>query len=266
MKEIQIAELRELQMQILDYVDAFCRKHDIKYTISGGTLLGAVRHGGYIPWDDDMDIQMLRAEYERFTELWNNEKAHHGYFEMVNIESGNNMGYPFGKVHDTRTVTYIGKFERTGVYIDVFPVDGVKDEEDFVTRHEQIKELYNQRFRIFEKILAHTDSFNWKRTLRLMLHPAPNKTYNQIAEEINDLARGNGNSDCPYTYEMIAGLKCRRPIPTSVFSEYSDIDFENRTYMSVKDFDTYLRLTFGDYMTPPPMKEREQHGFTPYWR
>ena len=69
MKEIGIGELRELQMQILDYVDAFCRKHDIKYTISGGTLLGAVRHGGYIPWDDDMDIQMLRSEYIRFLEV-----------------------------------------------------------------------------------------------------------------------------------------------------------------------------------------------------
>lgn len=266
MKEIQIAELRELQMQILDYVDAFCRRHNIKYTLSGGTLLGAVRHGGYIPWDDDMDVQMLRAEYERFTELWNKEKPNHGHFELVNIESGNNMGYPFGKVHDMRTVTFLGKFERTGVYIDIFPVDGVRDEEDFVKRHEQIRSLYVQRFRILERILIHSEPFNLKRFIRLLIYPAPNKTYNQIAEEINNLAKDSGRGECPYTYEMIAGLKCKRPIPSGVFHEYADIRFEDRTYMSVKDYDTYLRQTFGNYMTPPPMKEREQHGFTPYWR
>lgn len=266
MKEIQIDELRELQMQILDYVDAFCRKHDIKYTISGGTLLGAVRHGGYIPWDDDMDIQMLRDEYNRFTTVWNQEKTCHGHFELVNIESGNSMGYPFGKIHDTRTVTYLGNYERTGVYIDVFPVDAVKDEEDFVSRHARIKELYDQRFRILEKIRIHTDPFNWKRAVRLMLHPAPNKTYNHIAEEINDLAKGHGSTDWPLCYEMIAGLKCKRPIPKAVFEEYTDIEFGNRVYMSVKDYDTYLTLTFGDYMTPPPMKEREPHYFTPYWK
>ena len=74
MKEIQIEELRELQMQILDYIDSFCRSCGINYTISGGTLLGAVRHGGYIPWDDDIDIQMLRDDYVRFTQLWNEKR------------------------------------------------------------------------------------------------------------------------------------------------------------------------------------------------
>lgn len=140
MKEIQIQELRELQMQILDYVDVFCRNHDIKYTISGGTLLGAVRHGGYIPWDDDIDIQMLREEYERFTTLWNKESNHENY-ELVNIESGNNLGYPIGKVHDTRTITYVGGLPRTGVFIDVFPVDKVLDMKDFMKRHKSIRSL-----------------------------------------------------------------------------------------------------------------------------
>lgn len=266
MKEIGTNELRELQMQILDYVDAFCRKHDIRYTISGGTLLGAVRHGGYIPWDDDIDIQMKRDEYNRFTELWNKEKVHHRYIELVNIESGNNMGYPFGKVHDTRTVTFLGKYERTGVYIDIFPVDGVKDEEDFRNRHEQIKQLYIQRFHILEKTLSRMESFNLKRFIRMLLHPVPHKTYNQIAEEINTLAQLNSHMNCPYAFEMISGLKCKQPIPTEVFSEYTDIKFENRNYMSVRDFDKYLTLTFGDYMTPPPTKKRTKHLFTAYWR
>lgn len=266
MKEIEIDELRELQMQILDYVDAFCRKNSIRYTISGGTLLGAVRHGGYIPWDDDMDIQMLRSEYNRFTELWNQQKSEHGCYELINIESGNNMGYPFGKVHDNRTVTYLGGLERTGVYIDVFPVDFVKDMDDFEARHAKILELYQQRGRILYKMQRDNGNLGWKQRILLLLHPAPAKTYNEIAEEINTLAMSNSNKEFPYVYEMVAGTKCKHPIPAEVFDNYKDILFENRHYMSVWDYNTYLTQTFGDYMTPPSKKEREPHYFNPYWK
>lgn len=265
MKEIQIDELRELQMQILDYVDAFCRKNDIKYTISGGTLLGAVRHGGYIPWDDDMDIQMLRSEYNRFTELWNKERQH-GHYELVNIESGNNMGYPFGKVHDIRTTTYIGKLERCGVYIDVFPVDNVMDEQDFISRHEKIKHLYKERALILQKMMCKAEKYNLIRWIQLLFKRIPDKTYNQIAEEINMLALSCSVTNSPLVYEMIAGMKCKLPIPREVFEEYNIIRFEDRQYMAVKDFDTYLKLTFGDYMTPPPESQRHRHMALPYWR
>lgn len=266
MKEIQTDELRELQMQILDHVDAFCRKYNIKYTISGGTLLGAVRHGGFIPWDDDMDIQMLRNEYIRFTTLWNQEKDQHDNYELINIESGNNMGYPFGKVHDIRTTTYIGKLERTGVFIDVFPIDNVKDEDDFLKRHAEIKRLYNDRFLILQKMKCDTDGFNLKRWLRLIVQHAPQKSYNQIAEEINQLALSYTKDDSPLVYEMIAGMRCKRPIPRKVFEEYTYIRFENRQYMAVLDYDTYLSCTFGDYMTPPPVKEQVTHHLTAYWK
>ncbi len=266
MKEIQIDELRELQMQILDYVDAFCRKHGINYTISGGTLLGAIRHGGYIPWDDDMDVQMLRSEYNRFTELWNQQKGEHGCYELINIESGNSMGYPFGKVHDTRTVTYIGELERSGVYIDVFPVDYVKDEQDFMSRHEEIKHLYQERALVFRKMRQKTEAFNLKSWLQMLFKHVPDKTYNQIAEEINQLAMSCTDVQSPYVFEMISGMKCKHPIPHEVFQEYNDICFENRQYMAVKDFDTYLERTFGDYMTPPPESQRHRHQNCPFWR
>lgn len=266
MKEIQIAELRELQMQILDYVDAFCRKHDIKYTISGGTLLGAVRHGGYIPWDDDMDIQMLRAEYERFTQLWNKEKPNHGHFELVNIESGNNMGYPFGKVHDTRTVTYIDAIERTGVFIDIFPVDGVRDIKDWTFRHSKIKALYHKRSLIFEKLKSENNRISIKKRLYLFLF-APHQSYQQIAVEIDNIAKSPNDIIYPYVFELISGMKCKYPIPGRVFQHYSDIEFENRHYMSVEDYDTYLKATFDDYMSPPPIeKQQKQHLFRPFWK
>lgn len=266
MKEIQIDELRELQMQILDYVDAFCRKHDIKYTLSGGSLLGAVRHGGFIPWDDDMDIQMLRSEYNRFTELWNKEKQLHGYFELVNIESGNNMGYPIGKVHDTRTITFVAGVARTGVFIDVFPVDNVKDMDDFSLRHGQIRKLYKKQSRVFA--LQRNDFRKrsiWKRAYIFFIHSR--KSREQLAIDINNLAQQYRDWTCPFVYEMIAGAKCKSPMPVEIFHKYADIRFEQRRYMSVADTDAYLTSTFGNYMQLPPLeKQVRTHEFESFWR
>lgn len=266
MVEIQIEDLKELQMQILDYVDDFCRKNSIKYTISGGTLLGAVRHRGYIPWDDDLDIQMLRSEYNRFTELWNKANYSHP-FELINIESGKNMGYPFGKIHNPKTVTYIEGLERTGVFIDVFPVDDVEDDNDFQIRHEKIKHLYQERTRVFEDMKRKNGTLNWRSRLRLLFLHIPSKSYNDIACEINDLAKQKSEGEHRYVFEMISGLICKQPIPKEVFSSYSDIVFENRRYMAVSDYDTYLSRTFGDYMTLPPVEKRvSHHTFKSYWK
>lgn len=255
MRKIEIEELKELQMQILDYVDAFCREHNIKYTLSGGTLLGAIRHGGFIPWDDDIDIQMLRSEYIRFTELWN-KYGHHSVYELVNVESGNNMGYPFGKIHNVETVTYIGRFERTGVFIDVFPMDEVCNEHDFRNRRKTIKNLYKKRSMVFH-VLRRFPSF------RFLL-----KMYCRIAARINEVAQNKeGYKTAVFAYEMTSGLLCKTLIPKQVFESYFDIPFENRTYMAVRDYDTYLACTFGNYMQlPPKEKQVSSHEFNAYWK
>lgn len=270
MKEIQIDELRELQMQILDYVDAFCRSNNIKYTISGGTLLGAVRHGGYIPWDDDIDIQMLRSEYVRFTELWNKQKDTHPY-TFISIESGNGMGYPFGKISNLKTVLYYNGVARTGVYIDVFPVDNVKDMNDFKSRHEKIQKLYAKQYRIFAwqqvktAICQQGKLWLYLKHIRTFLFGA-GRSREKLAVIINRLSQRQNAEECNYVFEMIAGSICKRPIPKDVFHEYKDISFENRTYMAVCDHDSYLTATFGDYMKLPPVEKRVlQHGYEVYW-
>lgn len=266
MKEIQIDELRELQMQILDYVDGFCRKNCIKYTLSGGTLLGAVRHGGFIPWDDDIDIQMLREEYVRFTELWNLTPKDSRY-ELINIESGNNMGYPFGKIHDTRTVTYIGNVARTGVFVDVFPLDGVSSLKDFYKRHRIIKKLYANRAKAFQKDYINKTNDKQNIIAKALQILKPTKSFEDYAIEINEIAKNESDKNCPLVFEMISGMICKEPMPKSVFLSYSDISFENRVYMAVSDYDTYLRLTFGDYMQLPPVEKRNSHHvFKSYWK
>lgn len=245
MKELNSEELKEVQMNILDYVDSFCRKNGIKYTLSGGTLLGAIRHGGFIPWDDDIDIQMLRSDYEKFTKLWNKSHDNPNY-ELINIESGNNKGYPFGKIQDNRTVSYVGNLQRLGVFIDVFPLDNVEDENDFSKRHSVVKRLFKIRGFVFSLMR------------RSQCHLF-DRLYARLSAKINDVANKKNGKNCPYVFEMTSGLMCKKPMPRSLFKTYRDVNFENRTYMSVEDYDSYLTLTFGDYLTLPPENERCSH-------
>lgn len=265
MRTISQEELKELQLSILDYVDAFCKENSIKYTLSGGTLLGAVRHGGYIPWDDDIDIQLLRDEYDRFTDIWNRTKDEHPY-ELVSIESGNGIGYVFGKIHNPETITYVRGLERTGVYIDVFPVDKVIDDIDFRRRRKKIMNLKRREGAAFLLSTRSTSQISLIQGLKcFFLTFGKPRTY--FAERINNVAKSKNSCDAPLVFEMVAGIKCKKPIPKRVFEEYSDIRFEDRSYMSVKDYDTYLSLTFGDYMTPPPVEKRKrEHNFIPYWK
>lgn len=264
-KSIETDELKKIQMEILDYVDGFCRENDIKYTLSGGTLLGAVRHGGYIPWDDDIDIQMLRSEYLRFTKIWNDNVEKHPY-DFINIESGKNMGYPFGKVSNPNTVVYVDGVERTGVFIDVFPVDKVVDMNDFVKRHKKIRRLYFRQMLSFAwKRRKSQDYPLWKKMCALFLGSWQSRE--ALAVKINNLAAKKEDRDCPLVFEMIAGAICKSPIPKEVFDSFSEIRFENRNYMAVSDYDTYLTATFGDYMTLPPEEKRvPHHEFDAYWK
>ncbi len=265
MKEIDSTELKELQMQLLDYVDAFCQKNGIKYTISGGTLLGAVRHGGYIPWDDDIDIQMVRDEYVKFNSIWHNNENQHP-FELVSIENGTCAGYAFGKVCNPKTFTIVEGMIRPGVFIDVFPVDKVLGKFDFKVRHNIIKKMHQSASAAFLLQQRKIKDIGIKREIKAyLLSLGLPRTF--WAKRINSLASIFNNTRSEYLYEMIAGMKCKSPIPMSVFCSYERISFENRTYMAVSDYDSYLSATFGNYMKlPPKEKQIKEHDFIAYWK
>lgn len=264
MKELTSDELKEVQLKILDYVDCFCRKNNIQYTISNGTLLGAVRHGGYIPWDDDIDIQLLRNEYNKFTQLWNESKEEHPY-ELVNIESGNNMGYPFGKIHDPNTITYVGNLMRTGVYIDVFPVDYVVDKDDYQKRSSEIAKLIKKRYACFRWMLVKdSKQLFYKKIIPFLRKPSA--SYEDIAIEISNLAK-KVQEKTDYVYDLVNGQYAKDIMPAIIYGDYADIKFEDRVFRSVKDTETYLTTTYGDWRTPPPPEKRvSHHGFKAYWK
>lgn len=137
MREMTIDELKEVQLQILDFVAEFCEKNQIQYWIDSGTLLGAIRHKGYIPWDDDIDVGMLRKDYDKFFKLFNDPGNR---YQFVCYEKQPDFYLPHGKVCDVSTVLYEPneKGHRLSVNIDIFVYDNAPED------NSEVMKMYNR--------------------------------------------------------------------------------------------------------------------------
>ena len=259
MKEISPEELKQLQLNILDVVDRFCTEHSIKYSMACGTLLGAVRHKGYIPWDDDIDIYMLREDYNKFEELFPEEYL--GHFCLGSLKRRNDWTLAFAKVYDNRTfcVEKRSKGVNPGVNIDIFIIDDVPDDD-------KEWQIYNKKRRSHLIHLRHAglkvskiNSFvkNCGAIVFSFLYFFT--SMHKIALKIDKIAQKNNGRGYHRVFET-TGRK-------SLFDELVDMPFENRTYKAFKDYDEYLSSVFGNYMTPPPLDKRVSfHTFDAYWR
>lgn len=270
MKEITVDELLRLQVDILRQVDTFCRNNSIPYTVFGGTCIGAVRHKGYIPWDDDIDIAMTRPHYDRFIQSFNGKVDH---LEVLAPELNWNYYATYANVCDTRTLLDEGSNGHNrmniGVKIDVFPIDAVPS--DIQEYHEQKmrfralwRNLYAKRA-VLRQVWASSIKTAVAIIARRLL--TINRSYAQIQKEIHHLIIHE-----PFEMFSYVDLSCY-PWPTdslcpsSVFEKYKDIMFEGITVSILDDYNTYLTRAYGDYMKLPPIEQQvPHHHFKAYWK
>lgn len=268
MKEISLREEQLIELEILKDFAAFCDEHSLRYFLDSGTLIGAVRHHGFIPWDDDIDVCLLREDYELFKslvlerDLWLNEHL------RLSLEK--DSFYPYLKLIDVRTVLIEYPNSNpleTGIYIDIFPKDGMKSKGG----REKKRAEKVQKFNLYSWIgsftirkLKRTGKFRdtLLATIIRILIPNPEKHKRKAIE----LAKKYSGKDCPYVSSIVcSGLTgC---VSKDCFAERIDVSFEGFTFKAPSGYDTYLRSLYpGDYMIPPPPEKRTAHETVVYWK
>lgn len=258
MRRLNLEEVKKIQLEILDVVSDFCEKNNINYWLDSGTLLGAIRHQGYIPWDDDIDIGMLREDYERFGELFNKTNER---YRLVDLENTPDFYLAYGKIIDTNTVLYEPdkKGDKLAVNIDLFIYDNVPDDDKL------LKKLYNKRDRLVflhyfnrRNRIAKSDSIlkkAVKESIHLSVCRIPSDKF--LKEIINNSRRYSDKNS-----KRIGNLRStitRLAVDKKCFSAFVKKPFEGKEYSVLIGYDEYLKQLFGDYMQLPPEEKRVTH-------
>jgi len=250
----QLRRLQLTQLSILKVIDRFCRERGIRYSLYAGTLLGAVRHKGFIPWDDDLDICMSRQDYDRFLAAWTKEPPEGCLLQ--NKENTPSFTQSFTKIRAEHTTFLQYDWERgryhTGIFVDVFPIDrlpaGKLNRAVFQWR------CLNYQLLTREFIPPKGNAVE-KAASRLILGLTPvNKRFDRRKKLLRAVTAVSDRKLDTVAIETVGTI--RTPLPADLLDEYVDLPFEDGKYMCFADWEGYLRAAFGDYMTPPPESER----------
>lgn len=259
MKKIEIEELKKIQLEILDDVAGFCKQHKLKYFLAYGTLLGAIRHNGYIPWDDDIDIHMPRPDYDRFLELYNKEQKKN---KAIAPELDKKYRIPFAKVYRKGTIIKEFHFKpgTFGVYIDIFPLDGYGN-------REQAHKCGEMRRYMHVKNSIFLRDMKLSRILRLAITKLILLPFGirKMIERIISIAKRHNYNHCEQIFSSYSRLAEKEIFPRSIFDSHRTVTFEGKEYCAPLDCDLYLRTLYGNYMTLPPEEKRQSTHNSQAW-
>lgn len=251
-------------MGILDDIHRFCEEQSLRYSLSSGTLIGAVRHQGYIPWDDDIDIYMQRGDYERFLKTYQDPQGRYKLLAPSQKEraGGEAYYYTFAKVVDQRTKMIEQETEgyEIGVYVDVFPVD-------YVTENQKKREFIFRMKKLLYKIrrckISHSNPL--RSQLAYRCYRSLPLTVGMIDKIIRMLIVHHQPTNTLCHMSEAGPATPKGCFPAEDMKKMTDMRFENRVYKVMVGYDDYLTRTYGDYMKLPPEDQRVTHKFEAYF-
>lgn len=260
-KIISSEENRGIQLSILKHFDKFCKQHHLTYYLSDGTLLGAVRHHGYIPWDDDIDVEMPRNDWLKLKEVFVNQDN----YTLCYPTEKESMVHCI-KIYDNRTIKIekgvLYKKEYLGIDIDVFSIDGSADEKsDYEKDREQIYHFFNISC---EMKCGYTGSFKHK--IKILLYRILYGNPEKLMDKAICLCAKNDLKDSKYATRYGRFGRGYR-VPKECYDHPILVEFEGERFPAPVGYDEVLRAQYGEYMILPPEEKRITHHENEiYWR
>lgn len=265
------SELRKLQMVTLDIIKIFadiCQKHNLRYFMVGGTMLGAIRHKGFIPWDDDVDMGMPRPDYERFMKIVHKELPE-GY-SFLNYKQNKEYKRYFSRIVNNNVKIYNNSNSVEIVenaWLDIFPYDGMPE-------GKLRQKLHFYRL-TFWRVMYHASCFDELVNLnrpgrpgyqRMIIHFIQKTKFGHNFDTYK-LMRRIEKGLCKYDYNksstvvsFFGAYMQKEIISKKVFGKFAKYDFEDTKFWGAEHYDIFLRHYYGDYMTPPADAEKDKHS------
>lgn len=253
-------ELKKKLVDMLSWFHAFCEDHELRYYILGGTMLGAARHHGFIPWDDDIDVGMPRSDYEKLAVLMKNTDLHY-VLEMPKASQAD-FFYPYAKLYDTQTTLIENtryKIKR-GIYLDVFPLDGVgASKQDSITFFRPIKRKQSILIAMTTGIRAGRSLYKNAAVIAMRCVPNFLLDKKKLLLSVDQMCAQKDFDQCEWVGNLMGNWMEREIMPRSVMGKPTAYTFENLTVWGPEDYDGYLTSLYGNWRELPPAEKRKTH-------
>ena len=264
-----VEELKTIQLNTLLSLHQFCEENDIKYSLAAGSLIGAIRHKGFIPWDDDIDVYMLREDFNKlissFPEVYKNR------YVFVSMERNNDWNRAYGVMYDNNTIkeeNSTDQFNGMGIAIDIFPIDEVPDDFEEWTRYNK-KRMFLRNIFVMKRLTISRNRSLLKNIFiffsRIALFPL---SYRKLAEKLNRYSQMHNGKGYTHVYENCLGVyNSKNAWLKKDFDNVQDAIFEGHIVKVMSGYDDYLSTIYGDYMQLPPVEKRvTHHSFNAWWK
>lgn len=260
-RRIEIKECHEYLLQIAECFDQICNKHNIPYYMLGGTMLGAIRHKGFIPWDDDMDFGIPRPYFDQFIDIAQKELPEN--YSLLTRKNSNAVKKGFIKIQlkGSKLIERVFESEDTnfynGITIDIFPLDGCVTRS--MTNKIRIKQIF-LLLRIYEgRFCSLSIRSGLKKVIAALIKALPIND-EKLANKIDRKLQNQNYNTSSKIANYYGHWKEREIIDSKIFSSSKRYVFHTITLSGVEDYDTYLRSLYGDYMQLPPKEQQITHA------
>lgn len=259
-------DLSEMQLMMLDMIKwfhSFCQNNNIRYYVVGGTMLGAVRHNGFIPWDDDIDVGIPRKDYEKLLSekefLFKDENRY--LLESYRDEEKDYI-YPYAKIYDTQTTLMENCRAKTkrGIFIDIFPLDGIG------ANKESAQKNYNQILRQINFLMTRTCAIrkdrSWLKNAAIVMSrliPSAIVSNQKLMHKIDEMCKKRDYETCEYVGNLMGNWGMKEIMPRAFIGKPTLYQFEDMEVFGPEDYDKYLANVYGDWRKMPPVEKQRSH-------